>query len=48
MLGGGLFVVSADLVARLLMEPVEIPVGLVTAAIGGPLFLWLVSRRRDV
>jgi iron complex transport system permease protein len=48
MLGGGLFVVSADLVARLLIEPVEIPVGLVTAAIGGPLFLWLVSRRRDV
>lgn len=48
MLGGGLFLVSADLVARLLIEPVEIPVGLITAAIGGPLFLWLVSRRRDV
>jgi iron complex transport system permease protein len=47
-LGGGLFVVSADLVARSLIEPVEIPVGLVTAAVGGPLFLWLVSRRRDV
>lgn len=47
-LGGGLFLVCADLVSRLLLEPVEIPVGLVTAAIGGPLFLWQVSRRRDV
>jgi iron complex transport system permease protein len=48
MLGGGLFLISADLVARLLIEPVEVPVGLITAAIGGPLFLWLVSRKRDV
>ncbi len=44
---GALFVVAADLVARLLLNPVEIPVGLVTAAIGGPVFLWLLSRRRD-
>jgi iron complex transport system permease protein len=48
MLGGGLFLISADLAARLLIEPVEVPVGLITAAIGGPLFLWLVSRKRDV
>jgi iron complex transport system permease protein len=48
MLGGGLFLISADLVARLPIEPVELPVGLITAAIGGPLFLWLVSRKRDV
>jgi iron complex transport system permease protein len=47
-LGGGLFLICADLVARVLIEPVEIPVGLVTAVIGGPLFLWQVSRRRDV
>jgi iron complex transport system permease protein len=48
MLGGGFFLVTADLMARLLIEPVEIPVGLITAAIGGPLFLWLASRRPDV
>ena len=48
MLGGGLFLISADLLSRLLIEPVEVPVGLITAAIGGPLFLWLVSRKRDV
>jgi iron complex transport system permease protein len=47
MLVGGLFVVLGDLVARIALEPVEIPVGLVTAAVGGPVFLWLLSRRRD-
>ena len=48
MVSGGVFVVLADLGARTLLEPVEIPVGLITAAIGGPVFLWLLSRRRDV
>ncbi len=46
--GGALFVGVSDLVARLALEPVEIPVGLVTASVGGPLFLWLLTRRRDV
>lgn len=45
MLAGGVFVVLADLVARIVLSPVEIPVGLVTALIGGPVFLWLLSRR---
>ncbi len=44
---GALFVVVSDLVARLVIQPIEIPVGLVTAAIGGPIFLWLLARRRD-
>ncbi len=48
MLGGAAFLAASDLLARLAIEPIEIPVGLVTAAFGGPLFLWLVSRRRDV
>lgn len=47
MLAGGLFVVLADFAARVVLEPVEIPVGLVTAAVGGPVFLWLLSRRQD-
>jgi iron complex transport system permease protein len=46
--GGALFVGVSDLVARLALEPIEIPVGLVTASVGGPLFLWLLTRRRDV
>jgi iron complex transport system permease protein len=45
MLAGGVFVVLADLVARSVLSPVEIPVGLITAAVGGPIFLWLLSRK---
>jgi iron complex transport system permease protein len=45
MLGGGIFVVLADLVARTVLSPVEIPVGLITAVVGGPVFLWLLSRK---
>jgi iron complex transport system permease protein len=45
--GGALFVAAADLVARLVIQPIEIPAGLVTAAVGGPVFLWLLTRRRD-
>ncbi len=42
--GGALFVVAADLVARTAASPIEIPVGLVTAAVGGPFFIWLIHR----
>ena len=48
LMGGALFVAAADLLARTVFEPIEIPVGLVTAIFGGPLFLWMVSRRRGV
>ena len=42
---GASFLVVCDLVARTLLAPVEIPVGVVTAMIGGPFFLWLLVRR---
>lgn len=48
LLGGACLVIGSDLVARLSLEPIEIPVGLVTSAVGGPVFLWLLARRRDV
>lgn len=48
MVGGAIFVSIADLAARTLVSPVELPVGLLTAAVGGPVFLWLLGRRRDV
>jgi len=44
-LGGGLYLVLVDLVARTLLAPQELPVGIVTAALGGPFFLWLLRRR---
>jgi iron complex transport system permease protein len=43
--GGGLFVVAADILARTLLAPSEIPVGIVTAALGAPFFLALLVRR---
>ena len=42
---GAAFLVGCDLIARTLLAPVEIPVGVVTALIGGPFFLWLLVRR---
>jgi len=42
---GAAFLVMCDLVARTVLAPVEIPVGVVTAMIGGPFFLWLLVRR---
>lgn len=43
---GGAFLVACDLVARTVLAPMELPVGVVTAMIGGPFFLWLLIRRR--
>jgi len=42
---GATFLVVCDLIARSAFRSVEMPVGVVTAAIGGPLFLWLLFRR---
>ena len=41
---GGAFLISCDLVARTVFAPVELPVGVVTALVGGPFFLWLLLR----
>jgi iron complex transport system permease protein len=42
---GAAFLVGCDLLARTVLTPVEIPVGIVTAMIGGPFFLWLLVRQ---
>ena len=42
---GGTFLVAADAVARTVMAPVELPVGVVTALCGAPCFLYLLRRR---
>jgi len=42
---GAAFLVACDLVARTALAPVEVPVGIVTAILGGPFFLWLLVRR---
>jgi iron complex transport system permease protein len=42
---GVAFLVACDLVSRTILAPVEVPVGVVTAMIGGPFFLWLLVRK---
>ncbi|BDG70420.1 hemin ABC transporter permease [Roseomonas fluvialis] len=42
---GGTLLVLADLAARSLAAPAELPVGVVTALLGAPFFLWLLRRR---
>ena len=42
---GAAFLIGCDLLARTIAAPVELPVGIVTAMIGGPFFLWLLLRR---
>ena len=42
---GASFLVGCDLVARTILAPVELPVGIITALIGGPFFLWLLIRK---
>lgn len=45
---GALFLVAADTVARTAFAPAEIPVGIITAFVGGPFFLYLLRTRRGV
>jgi iron complex transport system permease protein len=45
LLFGAAFTVLCDLAARTVMAPIELPIGVITAMIGGPFFLWLLVRR---
>jgi iron complex transport system permease protein len=43
---GAAFLVACDVGARTLLAPLELPVGVITAVLGGPFFLWLLIRSR--
>ena len=43
---GAAFVVICDVGARTLLSPMELPVGVITALLGGPFFLWLLVRQK--
>lgn len=45
---GALLIVVADTAARTIAPPSEVPIGLFTAALGAPFFLWLVMRSKEV
>jgi iron complex transport system permease protein len=44
---GAAFLVLCDTVARTAMAPTEIPVGVITAMLGGPFFIWLLRSKRS-
>ncbi|TDB63122.1 FecCD family ABC transporter permease [Photorhabdus khanii] len=44
-LGGASLLLTADTLARTLVSPAEMPVGLITGLIGGPYFLWLILKQ---
>ncbi len=47
-LTGAIFMILADLVARIVLAPTEIPIGVITAICGAPFFLYLLRRRKKV
>ncbi|NQT05889.1 MAG: iron chelate uptake ABC transporter family permease subunit [Dehalococcoidia bacterium] len=47
-LTGAIFLILADILARTVLAPVEIPIGVITAICGAPFFLYLLRRRKQV
>ncbi len=45
---GALLLVLADVIARAVVAPAELPIGIVTAVLGAPVFLWILLRRRGL
>jgi iron complex transport system permease protein len=46
-MGGAAALLLADGLARLVLMPAELPVGVITSLVGGPFFLWLLLSRRN-
>lgn len=42
---GAIFLIASDVVARGLFPPIEIPIGIITSLVGGPFFLYLISKK---
>ena len=45
---GGLLLLGSDLIARTIVSPAELPIGVITASVGAPFFLWLLIRNREL
>lgn len=45
---GACVLAVADVVARVIIAPAELPIGIITAILGGPFFLWILLRQRGV
>lgn len=46
MIYGGLFLIICDTIGRTVASPQIIPIGVITALIGGPVFIWILNKRR--
>ncbi len=46
LLMGGMFMVTADTFSRMVIQPTEIPVGIITALLGAPFFVYLLLRKK--
>jgi iron complex transport system permease protein len=44
---GAIVLILTDMICRVIIAPAEMPIGIVTAFIGAPVFLWLLSRFRN-
>jgi iron complex transport system permease protein len=44
---GGIFLIWVDVLARTAVAPEELPIGVVTALIGAPFFVWLMRRKAN-
>ncbi|MFQ5900356.1 MAG: FecCD family ABC transporter permease, partial [Thermodesulfobacteriota bacterium] len=42
---GGCFLILSDMIARTVIAPFELPVGVITASVGAPLFIYLLKRK---
>ena len=47
-LGGGVFVVLCDIIARIIIAPNELPIGVITGIIGGTVFIVVLSRKKSL
>ena len=45
---GALLLVLAEVIARVIIAPAELPIGIVTAVLGAPVFLWILLRQRGM
>ncbi|CAN5415421.1 iron ABC transporter permease [soil metagenome] len=45
-IAGSIFLVASDIIARIVIAPSELPVGIITSFLGAPIFIWLIVRRQ--
>ena len=45
-IGGGIYMIMADTIARLALSPKELPLGVITALIGAPIFTYLLTKKK--